>query len=142
MQQTEYDVTNIEINLDGLSGKMSGYHVHMVTKTLHSNISFLLFVAIVYTFQTSVEHDLEFPCESTSLYGHWNPWNVNVSGTPPSGEGTTDQYEMGDISGKFGTLENKKRCTSTFNDTMLPLFGLKSILGRSIVIHKREKNLR
>ena len=120
MQQTEYDVTNVEINLDGLGGKMSGYHVHM----------------------TSVEHDLEFPCENTSLYGHWNPWNVNISGTPPSGEGTTDQYEMGDISGKFGTLENKKRCTSTFNDTMLPLFGLKSILGRSIVIHKTEKNLR
>lgn len=47
-----------------------------------------------------------------------------------------------DLSGKFGTFENRKKHTSTFNDTMLPLFGLKSILGRSIVIHKKEKNLR
>ncbi|XP_076244983.1 uncharacterized protein Rsod [Calliopsis andreniformis] len=120
IQQTEYDVTNVEVNLDGLNGKMSGYHIHM----------------------TPVEQDLEFPCENTSLYGRWNPLNVNVSNTILPSEGTTDQYEMGDLSGKFGTLENRKKYTSTFNDTMLPLFGLRSILGRSIIIHKKEKNLR
>lgn len=49
---------------------------------------------------------------------------------------------MGDLSGKFGTLENRKRYMKTFNDTILPLFGLNSILGRSIVIHKKQKNLR
>lgn len=49
---------------------------------------------------------------------------------------------MGDLSGKFGTLENRKRYMSALNDTMLPLFGSRSILGRSIVIHKKEKNLR
>jgi len=49
---------------------------------------------------------------------------------------------MGNLSGKFGTLENKKRYIMTYNDTMLPLFGPRSILGRSIVIHKKEKNLR
>lgn len=30
LQQTEYDVTNVEISLEGLDGKMSGYHIHMV----------------------------------------------------------------------------------------------------------------
>ncbi|XP_043258035.1 uncharacterized protein LOC122400578 [Colletes gigas] len=120
VQQTEYDVTNIEVNLDGLSGIMSGYHVHM----------------------TSIEQDLEFPCESTSLYGHWNPFSINGSNTPLPNEGTSDQYEVGDLSGKFGTLENRKKYTSTFNDTILPLFGSKSILGRSIVIHKKKKNIR
>lgn len=120
VQQTEYDVTDVEVNLDGLTGKMSGYHVHM----------------------TPVETDLEFPCEGTSLYGHWNPLEVNANTAPASGEGTTDQYEMGDLSGKFGTLENRKKYTTTYNDTMLPLFGPRSILGRSIVIHKKEKNLR
>ncbi|XP_076297419.1 DNA-directed RNA polymerase II subunit RPB2 isoform X3 [Lasioglossum baleicum] len=121
IQQSEYDITNGEITLDGLNGKMSGYHVHM----------------------TPVEHDLEFPCEGTSLYGHWNPFGVNVNnGTPYPGEGTSDQYEMGDLSGKFGTLENRKRYMSTFNDTILPLFGPRSVLGRSIVIHKKEKNIR
>lgn len=76
------------------------------------------------------------------MYEYWNPYNVNVSNTPFPGEGTTDQYEMGDLSGKFGTLENRKKYMKTFNDTMLPLFGATSILGRSIVIHKKEKNLR
>ncbi|XP_011706613.1 PREDICTED: uncharacterized protein LOC105461808 [Wasmannia auropunctata] len=30
LQQTEYDVTNVEVSLEGLDGKMSGYHIHMV----------------------------------------------------------------------------------------------------------------
>lgn len=33
LQQTEYDITNTEVSLEGLGGKMSGYHVHMVTKS-------------------------------------------------------------------------------------------------------------
>lgn len=49
---------------------------------------------------------------------------------------------MGDLSGKFGTLDNKKRYIIAYNDTTLPLFGPRSILGRSVVIHKKEKNLR
>lgn len=92
--------------------------------------------------QTAVEIDLEFPCEGTSLYGHWNPLNVNKNNVPPPEEGTTDQYEMGDLSGKFGTLDNRRKYFATYNDTLLPLFGPRSILGRSIVIHKKDKNLR
>lgn len=30
IQQSEYDATDIEVELDGLSKKMSGYHVHIV----------------------------------------------------------------------------------------------------------------
>ncbi|KAL6264113.1 hypothetical protein P5V15_004191 [Pogonomyrmex californicus] len=120
LQQTEYDVTNVEVSLEGLNGKMSGYHIHM----------------------TPVEYGLEFPCEGTSLYGHWNPLGINISNIPTAEEGTLDQYEMGDLSGKFGTLDNKKRYTTIYNDTMLSLFGPRSILGRSVVIHKKEKNLR
>lgn len=86
--------------------------------------------------------DLEFPCEESSLYGHWNPLRVDPKNVPLSEEGTTDQYEMGDLSGKFGTLDNRNRYSVTYNDTMLPLFGPRSILGRSVVIHKKEKNIR
>lgn len=68
--------------------------------------------------------------------------SVNTSDVPIAEEGTLDQYEMGDLSGKFGTLDNKKRYMMMYNDTMLPLFGLRSVLGRSVVIHKKEKNLR
>lgn len=49
---------------------------------------------------------------------------------------------MGDLSGKFGTLDGVKEYEASYNDTRLPLFGYESILGRSIVIHKREKMLR
>lgn len=89
-----------------------------------------------------MEYDLEFPCEGTSLYGHWNPLNVDTNNVPAAEEGTLDQYEMGDLSGKYGTLDNKKRYIIMYNDTMLPLFGPRSILGRSVVIDKKEKNLR
>lgn len=85
---------------------------------------------------------MEFPCEGTSLYGHWNPLNVNPNNAPPPGTGTSDQYEMGDLSGKFGTLDGRRKYSIAYNDTFLPLFGPRSIIGRSIVVHKKEKNLR
>lgn len=49
---------------------------------------------------------------------------------------------MGDLSGKFGTLDNYTHYETFYNDTNLPLFGYESIIGRSVVIHKKEKNLR
>jgi Cu/Zn superoxide dismutase len=118
-QQTEYDVTDIEIDIEGLNDN-SGYHVHM----------------------TPVEGHLEFPCESSSLYDHWNPLNVNPSYSPPPGTGTTDQYEMGDLSGKFGLLNGLVSLDAVYNDTTLPLFGTHAILGRSVIIHKKDKNMR
>lgn len=118
-QQTEYDVTDIEIALEGLNDN-SGYHIHM----------------------TPVEGHLEFPCEDSSLYGHWNPLNVNPSLLPPPGTGTTDQYEMGDLSGKFGLLNGLVCLDVVYNDTQLPLFGTHAILGRSIIIHRKDRNMR
>jgi Cu/Zn superoxide dismutase len=32
IQESPYDVTDIEINLEGLNNKMSGYHIHMVIR--------------------------------------------------------------------------------------------------------------
>ncbi|XP_044755346.1 uncharacterized protein LOC123314251 [Coccinella septempunctata] len=114
IQQTEYDVTNVEVSLEGLVDN-SGYHIHVVP----------------------VEENLEFPCEETTLYGHWNPLNVDPSSSPRLYQGTPDQYEMGDLSGKFGSLDNQTIFKVSYNDTMLPIFGPRSILGRSVVIHKR-----
>ncbi|RZC33023.1 uncharacterized protein BDFB_010701, partial [Asbolus verrucosus] len=118
-QQTEYDITNVEVDLQGLIDN-SGYHIHL----------------------TPVEEILEFPCEASSLYDHWNPLNVDPASSPRTYHGTPDQYEMGDLSGKFGTLDNHTLYKIDYNDTMLPLFGPRSILGRSIIIHKRDKNRR
>ncbi|PSN32762.1 hypothetical protein C0J52_15463 [Blattella germanica] len=118
-QQTEYDVTDIEVDLEGLVDN-SGYHIHVAP----------------------VQEQLEFPCEGSSLYGHWNPYNVNPSLSPPASKGTSDQYEMGDLSGKFGLLDNLISLDATYNDTRLPLFGTNAVLGRSVIIHKKDKNMR
>lgn len=48
---------------------------------------------------------------------------------------------MGDLSGKFGTLDNYTLYKQEYNDTMLPLFGPRSILGRSVIIHKKVSTI-
>lgn len=118
-QQSEYEVTNVEVQFKGLLAT-SGYHVHVAP----------------------VQSDLEFPCERTTLYDHWNPRNVSLKRLPLPTEGSSDQYELGDLSGKFGTLDHLTEYSNSYNDTNLPLFGYETILGRSIVIHKKEKNVR
>jgi Cu/Zn superoxide dismutase len=119
IQQSEYELTNVEVNFKDLFDN-SGYHVHI----------------------TPVEGDLEFPCENSTLYGHFNPRHVDPKHSPLPSTGSTDQYEMGDLSGKFGMLDGLKEYSTTYNDTELPLFGYESLLGRSIVVHKKEKMLR
>lgn len=119
VQQSEYDLTNVEVDFKGLIAN-SGYHVHIAP----------------------VEGDLEFPCEDSSLYGHWNPRNINPKQSPPPAMGSTDEYELGDLSGKFGTLDGVSMYEQFYNDSRLPLFGYESIIGRSIVVHKKHQNLR
>ncbi|XP_037029000.1 uncharacterized protein LOC119069178 isoform X1 [Bradysia coprophila] len=118
-QQSEYDLTNVEVHFKELKDN-SGYHVHV----------------------TPIESDLEFPCEDSSLYGHWNPREIDPKKSPPPAFGTSDQYELGDLSGKFGTLDNVEEYMNAYNDTNLPLYGYETVLGRSIVIHKKMHNLR
>lgn len=43
--------------------------------------------------------------------------------------GTSEQYELGDLSGKFGTLENIEEYVKAYNDTNLPLYGYETLLG-------------
>uniref|UniRef100_A0A182IXP5 Superoxide dismutase copper/zinc binding domain-containing protein n=1 Tax=Anopheles atroparvus TaxID=41427 RepID=A0A182IXP5_ANOAO len=119
IQQSEYDLTNVEVDFKGLD-KNSGYHVHIAP----------------------VEGDLEFPCEDSTVYGHWNPRNIDPKRSPPPAQGSTDEYELGDLSGKFGTLDDVSMYEESYNDTRLPLFGYESIIGRSIVVHKKERNRR
>ncbi len=49
---------------------------------------------------------------------------------------------MGDLSGKYGLLRDMQDIREVYNDTNLSLFGYKSILGRSIVIHKKHRGER
>lgn len=88
-----------------------------------------------------MEAHLAFPCEGTTLYDHWNPYKVDPSTSPRKHHGTPDQYEMGDLSGKFGTLDNLTTFKTAYNDSILPLFGYNSIIGRSVIIHKRVRKI-
>ncbi|XP_065353050.1 uncharacterized protein Rsod [Cloeon dipterum] len=118
-QQTPYDLTNVEVTLKGLE-KVKGYHVHVAP----------------------VEMQLAFPCDDSTLYGHWNPQKIDPKSSPPAAQGTPEQYEMGDLSGKWGTFEGLTHASLVYNDSLLDLSGPRSVLGRSVVIHKEADNAR
>jgi len=116
LQHSEYSLTDIELNLEGLKD-VGDYQIHM----------------------TPVLEILEFPCEESTLYGVFNPYEtqeVKITGTP-------DQYRVGDISGKFGKLTGQISFQKIgYNDTNLMIFGQKSILGRSMVLHSAYQTKR
>ena len=59
--------------------------------------------------------------------------------------GTDDEYEIGDLSGKYGSFLNLTTYDKRHIDYNLPLFGRNSIQGRSVVIHKlkiQDNNMR
>ena len=89
-----------------------------------------------------VQDHLEFPCTGDAVGGHFNPFKYDKSQSPKGASGTPDQYEIGDLSGKYGVLEGKDSLKEIYNDTNLPLFGDNSIVGRSIVVHKKVKGER
>lgn len=119
-QQTDFDPTITKIDLHGLNGLASGYHIHKVW----------------------VPIDKEFACSSDAVYGHFNPLGVDVAVGPFPQVGSVDQYEVGDLSGKFGALDNKAQYRAELIDHNLSLGGHNTVIGRSVVIHKKEKNFR
>lgn len=111
-QASPYDPTTISVDIRGLSGMAGGYHVHEMP--VGEGVSG------------------RGRCGPRYTGGHWNP-----TGAPyplPTGL-TYDQYEIGDLSGKFGLLTNLSELIAEYSDPDLPLFGTNSIMGRSVVIH-------
>jgi Cu/Zn superoxide dismutase len=98
----------LQVNLTGLSGKAGGYHVHR--------------------FPVS-----NSDCSTTS--GHFNPFNVAYGNQSSLGDGSSDQFEVGDLSGLFGSLAGTETAAFTTFSRNLLSEGLHGILGRSIVIH-------
>ena len=44
--------------------------------------------------------------------------------------------QIGDLAGKYGMVDAMSNFSKTVNDWNLPMFGIYSIIGRSMVIHK------
>lgn len=107
--------TNIHVSLTRLEAKADGYHVHLLP--VKSGPA---------------------ACSNENVMGHFNPYGVNVSTSPAPGNGTVDQYEIGDISGKFGSLADQNQFEKHYEDSNMPLSGPNSIIGRSVVIHYRN----
>lgn len=86
--------------------------------------------------------DKEFPCSGDTVYGHYNPFEFDTSIIPAPGLGSVDEYETGDLSGKFGLLSDLDQKSMEFIDFNLPVLGPYSVIGRSMVIHKHANNFR
>ena len=110
-QRSPYDPTQVFVNLKRLHSRTAGYHIH------------------------------EYPvgpgaspqrCNHRYTGGRWNPTEIMKVGT------TSDQFQVGDLSGKFGSLSRRNNIHREYVDPNVPLFGAFSILGRSIVIHEDD----
>ncbi|MEQ2256100.1 hypothetical protein ILYODFUR_020848, partial [Ilyodon furcidens] len=105
--------TVINVSLTYLQGLAGGYHVHILP----------------------IVGGRSDPCSNANILGHFNPLAWNTSSSPSPGVGTVDQYEIGDISGKFGMLNGQNDFKAVYEDPNMPLTGPYSIVGRSVVVH-------
>ncbi|XP_051883398.1 uncharacterized protein cusr [Pristis pectinata] len=115
-QLSDLDHTVVEVNLTDLNNKAGTYSIH--------------------TLPIKAASSSTDACSVTNVDGRYNPFNVNGPLTPAPGNGTVDLYEVGDISGKFGTLNGLNQTTEEYMDRNMPLFGPHSILNRSLVIYQ------
>lgn len=62
--------------------------------------------------------------------------NISI---PPDGAGTPDQYPVGDLSGKYGSLAGKDNVFAHLLDPTLPLSGPESIMGRILIAYGSDQ---
>ncbi|TRY87962.1 hypothetical protein DNTS_022779 [Danionella cerebrum] len=118
LQRSPFDLTSITVNLTNLNRRVGPYHIHQFPLPQMRSPSYS-------------------SCSNNNVGGHWNPFGVNTLAPayPPSRGSTHDRFEVGDLSARYGSLENMTSFQATFTDWNLPLFGSNSIVGRSVVIH-------
>ena len=115
-QMSPFDPTMVSVDLSGLGGKAGGYHIHKWP------------VPEKWSADQSI-------CSADYVSGHFNPFSINTSTDPAPASGTNDQYEVGDLSSKFGLLAGLTEKSDNYTDYNLQLFGINSVIGRSIVVH-------
>uniref|UniRef100_A0A8C4RYN5 Superoxide dismutase copper/zinc binding domain-containing protein n=1 Tax=Erpetoichthys calabaricus TaxID=27687 RepID=A0A8C4RYN5_ERPCA len=104
-QTSPFESTELKVSLSNLRNSVGPYHVHQFPVPP----------------KKSSNEDI---CSNDNSFSY------------PTGPGAThDRYEIGDLSGKHGSLKDKDWFSSVYIDWNLPLFGRNSIVGRSVVIH-------
>ena len=66
--------------------------------------------------------------------GHWNPLDSPNLGDACNPQDDAEACEAGDLSGKHGALAGPAACTA-YDDYGIALSGVRSVVGRSIVVH-------
>ncbi|XP_037510729.1 uncharacterized protein LOC119387413 [Rhipicephalus sanguineus] len=64
----------------------------------------------------------------------YNPAKVERAASPPEGHGTTDQFAVGDLSGKYGPVAGHRAVYWHLLDPTLPLSGPESVVGRMLLV--------
>ena len=116
-QDSELSPTVVTVDLKGLKSKANTYHVHVYR---------------VLDIAMKENRNSHAMCAGNYIAGHWRPYET-VSAVP--GSATVDKYEVGDLSGKYGTIGANDALSLVRKDYNLPLFGENSVLFRSMVIH-------
>ena len=109
-QSSPFSPTTVRIQLSGLSSRAGGYHVH----------------------EFPVNEAIQGSSKCMAAGGHYNPRNIVRNSSSPT---TFDAYEIGDLSGKYKDLTGAITVEFAYRDPYLSLFGVESIVGRSVVIH-------
>ena len=120
-QSSPWDSVVVDVNLTGLNGIAGGYHVHKWP------------VPVLDIVEAGVSSVSEF-CGPSAVGGHYNPFDASYP--LPAKSFTQDEYEVGDLSGKFGDLSGLQNISMKYSDSYLTLFGVYSVVGRSIVVHR------
>eukprot|EP00730_Choanoeca_flexa_P020108 TRINITY_DN9827_c0_g2_i1.p1 TRINITY_DN9827_c0_g2~~TRINITY_DN9827_c0_g2_i1.p1 ORF type:complete len:508 (+),score=123.09 TRINITY_DN9827_c0_g2_i1:195-1526(+) len=110
--------TEIEVDVTGLDGRVGGWHVHELPLPSGEDAGALG----------------PAQCSSAGTGGHFDPYQTGVC---DDANYTTDECEIGDLSGKHGSWADLTSVEDTYTDGNLPLFGSNSIVGRSVVFHHK-----
>lgn len=110
IQEFMYDFMVIDVNVMGLQFLVGGYYIYE-------------WLVLQKFFK------IEIVCDGLYVVGYFNLNNVVVFGFLSVGIGIVDQYEIGDISGKFGLLNGKLELMEMYIDYNFLLFGVNSVIG-------------
>lgn len=113
-QESPLDPTLVTINLNGLNNKAYSYGIDELPLIVRGD-------------KTEV-----CPNVKTVIY---NPLKKSSDSVPEPNKGSADQYAVGDLSGKYGPLQNREKHFQQVYDPQLNLFGVNSVIGRAIVVY-------
>ena len=89
----------------------------------------------VHNYPFTTQHD--DPCGAASVGGHFDPFMASSRSNYSTRCSNNASFcEVGDLSGKFGNLPSTIPPNMFHIDEYLPLYGVHSIVGRSVVIHR------